>query len=89
MEKVQDLEKRIEKIEMRNENVETDKAWETSWTRKGLIALFTYIAIALYMEFVLGINPWINALVPTLGFMLSTLSLPYFKKFWKKYIYST
>ncbi len=87
MANLEDLEKRIEKIERRNESVESDKAWETSWTRKGLVALFTYIAIAFYMEFVLGINPWINALVPTLGFMLSTLSLPYFKKLWGKYMY--
>lgn len=81
------LEARIEKIEKRNREVETNKAWEISWSRKILIAIFTYLAIALYLGFVVGINPWINAIVPTVGFLLSTLTLPYFKKFWEKYIY--
>jgi len=81
------LEERVAKIEARNRRVETDKAWEESWTRKSLVALFTYLAIALYMKFVLGIDPWINAIVPTIGFLLSTLTLSYFKKFWLQYIY--
>lgn len=68
MNNIHDLEKRIERIELRNKDVELNKAWETSITRKALIALFTYTAIAGYMKFVLEINPWINALVPTTGF---------------------
>ncbi len=82
-----DLEKRIEKIEERNSNVELDKSWETSYSRKILLALFTYIAIALYLKFIVHIDPWINAIVPSVGFLLSTLTLPYFKKLWSKYIY--
>lgn len=81
------LEERVAKIEARNKKVEADKAWETSWTRKGLIALFTYLAISLYMKFVLGIDPWINAIVPTVGFLLSTLTLSWFKELWRKYLY--
>lgn len=80
------LEERIETIERRNKNVELDKAWETSWTRKILIAVFTYLAIALYLKFIVGINPWINAIVPTVGFLLSTLTLPFFRNLWEKYI---
>lgn len=81
------LEERVAKIEARNKRVETDKAWETSWTRKGLIALFTYLAIALYLKFIVGIDPWINAIVPTVGFLLSTLTLSWFKELWRKYLY--
>ena len=81
------LEERIEKIEERNSKVESDKAWETSYTRKILLAVFTYIAIALYLKFIVRIDPWINAIVPSVGFLLSTLTLPYFKKLWSKYIY--
>lgn len=81
------LEERIAKIEARNSRVEADKAWETSWTRKGLIALFTYLAIALYLKFIVGIDPWINAIVPTVGFLLSTLTLSWFKNLWRKYLY--
>jgi hypothetical protein len=81
------LEERIEKIESRNREVEKNKDWETSWTRRSLIALFTYLSIALYLKFIVGIDPWINAIVPTIGFLLSTLTLPYFKKLWTKHIY--
>ena len=39
-----DLEKEIKEIKERNKRVETDKAWETSWTRKICIALLTYFS---------------------------------------------
>lgn len=87
MEKLQELEARIQKIETRNTAVEVNKAWETSLTRKLLIIVFTYLAIALYLRFVVGINPWINAIVPAIGFLLSTLTLPWFKKLWGRYLY--
>lgn len=79
------LDERIAKIEERNKRVEIDKAWETSFTRKICIAACTYITIALYLKFVIGINPWINAIVPTVGFLLSTLTLSWFKTLWVKY----
>ena len=79
------LEQRVKKIEDRNRRVEIDKAWETSLTRKVLIALFTYLSIALYLKFIVGIDPWINAIVPTVGFLLSTLTLSFFKSLWIKY----
>lgn len=76
------IEQRLEKIEQRNSRVEADKAWETSWTRRFFIALFTYLAISLYMWAVKIEQPWLNAIVPTVGFLLSTLTLPYIKKWW-------
>ncbi|MDE2025083.1 MAG: hypothetical protein KGJ07_01165 [Patescibacteria group bacterium] len=84
---VQELEERVQKIEQRNRSVEFNKAWETSWTRKVLLMLFTYLAIAAYLAFVVHIDPWINAIVPTIGFLLSTLTLPFFKSLWSTYIY--
>ncbi len=81
------IEERLEQIESRNSKVEMDKAWEGSWTRKILIAIFTYLAIALYLKYIVEIDPWINAIVPAVGFLLSTLTLPYFKQFWSTYIY--
>ncbi len=89
MDKFVELEKRIEKIEARNSSVELNKAWETSLTRKILIAIFTYLAIALYFKFVIKIDPWINAIVPTVGFLLSTLTMPFFKKLWEKSLYNS
>lgn len=81
------LEERVATIEGRNRKVETDKAWETSYTRRLLIAVFTYLAIALYLKFIVRIEPWINAIIPSIGFLLSTLTLPFFKNLWKKYVY--
>lgn len=87
MASISELEERIQKLEQRNSLVDTNKAWETSWTRKCLIALFTYLAIALYLKFIVGIDPWINAIVPTIGFLLSTMTLSWFKALWGKYMY--
>ncbi len=81
------IEERVSRIENRNKAVEKEKAWETSYTRRLLIALFTYLSIALYLKFVVRIEPWLNAIVPTVGFLLSTASLPYIKRLWEKYFY--
>lgn len=84
---MRDLEERIANIEERNKKVEADKAWETSWTRKFVLILFTYVAIGLYLHAIHVDRPWINAIVPSIGFLLSTLTLPWIKKWWKKNIY--
>ena len=77
-----DLEKRIETIESRNRRVELDKKWETSWTRRGFLLLFTYLSVGLYLQAIKIDDAWRNAIVPSLGFLLSTLTLPFFKKMW-------
>lgn len=79
-----DLEQRIQKIEERNSGVETDKAWETSWTRRLLLALFTYLAISVYLWAINVENPWLNGIVPAVAFMISTLTMPFFKSLWLK-----
>lgn len=88
MASIKNLEKRILLLEHRNRRVEANKAWETSLTRRMLTILFTYFSIAFYLKFIVGINPWINAIVPSIGFLLSTLTLPYFKKLWLEYLYN-
>ena len=80
-----DIEKRLNAIEQRNKRVELDKAWETSWTRRIIITLMTYITIVLFCLIAQLPKPFINSIVPTTGFVLSTLSLPFFKKLWIKY----
>lgn len=76
------LDKRITVIEKRNEKVELDKAWETSGTRKIILIANTYIVIGLFMWFMNINNPWINAIVPSIGYFLSTLTLPFIKRWW-------
>ncbi len=80
------MKKRIEAIEQRNKRVELDKAWETSWSRIVLIAIFTYITIVLFFFVASLPKPFINSIVPTTGFVLSTLSLPFFKRIWIKQV---
>jgi len=81
------LEKEIARINERNKRVEIDKAWETSYVRRILLTLFTYLAIGLYLNAIRIPDPWLNAVVPAVGFMLSTLTIPFFKKLWIKYSY--
>ncbi len=76
--------KEIEKLQERNKRVEIDKAWETSLTRRVLLTIFTYLAIGVYLSYIKVQQPWLNAIVPAVAFMLSTLTLPYFKKLWIK-----
>ena len=81
------MKKEIESIKERNKRVETDKAWETSKTKRAIIALVTYFIIVIFL-YVIGVpEPWFVALVPTIGYVLSTLTLPFFKRFWLKNIY--
>lgn len=73
------LEQRIEQLEARNKRVEADKAWETSWTRRTSIMVLTYAVVVCYLHFVVHVKPWINALVPVIGFFLSTLTISFLK----------
>ncbi len=78
------LEKRIEDIEKRNAKVEADKLWETSFIRKVLIIILTYIFAVLYLNIADNTNPFLGAVVPCAGFYLSTQSINVVKKFWLK-----
>ena len=74
----------LQNIEERNKRVEMDKAWETSFVRRGFIAGVTYI-IAVWFMWMIGVeNAYLGALVPTGGYLLSTLSLSFLKKRWIK-----
>lgn len=77
-----ELKKEIDEIKSRNKRVEADKAWETSWTRKLLILTLTYIVIVIFFLVTNLPNPFINAIIPSVAFILSTLSIPLFKKWW-------
>ncbi len=80
------MNKEIISIIERNKRVEKDKAWETSFTRRFIISALTYLLIVLFLWMIKVEKPWLNALVPTFAFLLSTLSLSFFKKIWLKYI---
>lgn len=80
-----DFEKEIAAIKARNKRVETDKAWETSWTRRLCIMILTYAVVVLYSATISQVsNVFLSSLVPVMGFLLSTLSLRLVRKAWEK-----
>ena len=79
---MESLEQRVAKIEERNATVELDKMWEISWARRCIIAVFTYLAIGIFLTIINVDEPWLAAVVPAIGFTLSTLTMRFFKNMW-------
>lgn len=77
-----DIEKEIELIKERNKKVEADKAWETSMLRKILILITTYIIASLALYSIGTPKFYLGAIIPTIGFFLSTLGFPIIKRWW-------
>ena len=72
---MENIQKEIELLKQRNKRVEADKAREISRARKFIILTLTYIVIVIFFYTAELPKPRINAIVPTLGFILSTLGL--------------
>jgi hypothetical protein len=84
---IEELQQEIEKIKERNKRVEADKAWETSWARKIVVLILTYIVISIFFYSAGLSKPLLNAIVPALAFVLSTLTVPIIKKWWLSKFY--
>lgn len=84
MDEVAKLKQEIEKIKERNRKVEREKAWETSITRRLSVILLTYFVMVLVFSIIEVERPFINAVIPTLGYFLSTLSIGWAKQWWVK-----
>ena len=82
-----DLDQELEEIKARNKRVEADKAWETSWGRRLVIAAITYGLVGFHSHLIGVSYPWLNAFIPAGGYLLSTLSIPFIKRFWIEKIY--
>lgn len=65
-----------------NREKEVDKAFEGSYTRMVFIMALTYATLFLYLMAIGVSSPALNAVVPSIGFNLSTWSLPTIKKLW-------
>jgi len=77
-----EIEQELRTIKERNQRVEADKAWETSWWRRLFIASTTYVIAILWLLIIDNDHPGLNAFIPTIGYILSTLSLPFIKRWW-------
>lgn len=80
--KINNIDSEIHQIKQRNIRVEMDKAWETSKTRIFSIAILTYVVVLIFFLVIRLPNAYLSAIVPTLGFVLSTLTLPFIKQLW-------
>lgn len=76
------IEEELVKIQERNKKVELDKAWEVSFSRRIAIAGMTYVVAEVWLLIIHEPNSWAKALVPTAGYILSTLSLRALKDWW-------
>jgi hypothetical protein len=80
--RIQKIEEEVKSIQDRNSRVETDKAWEVSVFRVLFITAITYLVASLVL-YLIGVRDfYLGALVPTVGYFLSTRSLPTVKKWW-------
>ena len=77
-----ELKDEIQKIKDRNIRVGFDKAWEISWTRRILILAITFIVSSTWLFVIKETNVFLKALIPTVGYLLSTLSISQLKKLW-------
>lgn len=78
------IEERVASIEARNARVEREKAWETSYTRIVVVSMLTYFVAVLLFLMLGNQHVFLNALVPTVGFLLSVQSVPFVKRWWMK-----
>ncbi len=81
------VEQEIVLIKDRNQKVEAEKAWEVSLFRVTTVAVITYFVASVVMYVIRVEKYYLNALIPTVGYILSTQSLPLVKRAWiKRYL---
>ena len=78
------FEEEIGALKERNKRVELDKAWEVSWTRRFFVIILTYIIASLWLFVINENHIFVKAMVPVLGYILSTFSIPQLKRVWIK-----
>jgi hypothetical protein len=77
-----ELRRQLLEIQARNDRVEREKAWETSFTRRLVIAGATWMAAWLWLRGMPVEHAARQALVPTLAYFVSTFSLPFLRRWW-------
>ena len=78
------IEEEIASIRERNFEKDISKRFESSFLRVAVIMVVTYGIVFGYLYFLEVNKPELNAIVPTLGFNLSTWSLSFVKTCWLK-----
>ncbi len=76
------IQQELDEVKKRNKRVEGDKGWEVSKIRIVFILIITYVIASLVLYLINVDNFLFGALIPTIGYFLSTLTLPIIKKWW-------
>lgn len=82
------LQNQIMLLQLRNEEKESEKGWETSFFRMVCICLLTWCTMVVYFKSVIHLqtkDAFINSIVPVIGFSLSSFSLRFLKKLWLRF----
>jgi hypothetical protein len=82
MKTLKELEEEIDRIKSRNQRVEADKAWETSFTRRMFISMSTYVLMVIFMAVLQVDKPFVSAVIPAVAYLISTVSLGMLKSWW-------
>lgn len=85
--KLEQIEDDIKKLKQRNKKVEQNKAWEVSIARKSILSILIYICVLICFLYLDISNPFFNAIIPTTAFILSTMSMTWFKYLWLNKFY--
>ena len=84
-ERITQLEAKVKAIEARNRRVERDKQWEQSLTRTVFLLSLTYLTTTIVFILIAVPSPYLNAIIPTVGYLISTQSLPFIKRYWLRH----
>jgi putative acetyltransferase len=77
----------IKNLQERNKMIEAEKAWETSWTRRAIIAIVTYIIVAFWLAIIGVSHNLIHALVAVASYLVGMAMLPMIKEHWIERVY--
>ena len=81
-----ELENKVKELEEKNRQLEYEKAWETSLTRKIYLMIGIYIIVITYSYVIKKFNNiFLSSLIPVIPFALSNSSLKIIRKIWEKF----
>jgi len=82
MSELDEIRSELAELRARNARVDREKAWETSWARRLVIATMTWLAAWVSFTGLGSEHAARDALLPSGAYAISTLSLPLLRRLW-------